>query len=117
MQILERIFVKKYLIVFDFNRRNRHQMVIAKVTRGIGYTRIETEAGGAARRIGPNDIRDKRRRDGREDEWARRRVMAKGRQASGNPPTPRAPDKSGQSDCPTIEERETSRYHAKQETD
>lgn len=43
--------------------------------------------------------------------------MAKGRQASGNPPTPRAPDKSGQSDCPTIEERETSRYHAKQETD
>ena len=43
--------------------------------------------------------------------------MAKGRQASGNPPTPRAPDKSGQSDCPTIEEGETSRYHAKQETD
>ena len=43
--------------------------------------------------------------------------MAKGRQASGNPPTPRAPDKSGQSDCPTIEEKETSRYHAKQETD
>ena len=31
--------------------------------------------------------------------------MAKGRQASGNPPTPRAPDKSGQSDCPTIEEK------------
>ena len=45
--------------------------VIAKVTRGIGYTRIEAEAGGAARRIGPNDIRDNRRRDGREGELAR----------------------------------------------
>jgi len=33
--------------------------------------RIEAEAGGAARRIGPNDIRDNRRRDGREGELAR----------------------------------------------
>jgi len=39
--------------------------VIAPVTRRMGYTRIEAEAGGAARRIGPNDIRDNRRRDGR----------------------------------------------------
>ena len=40
-------------------------------TRRRGYTRIEAEAGGAARRIGPNDIRDNRRRDGREGELAR----------------------------------------------
>ena len=32
----------------------------------MGYTRIETEAGGAARWIFPNAIRDNRRRDGRE---------------------------------------------------
>ena len=32
---------------------------------------IETEAGGAARRISPNDIRDNRRRDGREGKYAR----------------------------------------------
>ena len=35
----------------------------------MGYTRIEAEAGGAARRIGPNDIRDNS--DGREGELAR----------------------------------------------
>ena len=38
-------------------------------TPRMGYTRIEPEAGGAARRIGPNDIRDNRRRDGREGEY------------------------------------------------
>ena len=65
----------------------------------------------------PNTIRDNRRRNGREGERARRRVIAKGRQASGNPPTPRAQDKSGQSDCPVMKERETPRYHAERETD
>ena len=50
-------------------------------------------------------------------EGARRRVIERGRQASGNPPTPRAPDKSGQSDCPVMKERETPRYHAERETD
>ena len=39
--------------------------------RRMGYTRIEAEASGAARRIGPNDIRDNRRRDGREGELDR----------------------------------------------
>ena len=33
-----------------------------------GYIRIEHEAGGAAQRIYPNDIRDNRRCDGREGE-------------------------------------------------
>lgn len=42
------------------------------------YTRIETEAGGAARRICPNIIRDNRRCDGREGEsFARRERTAK----------------------------------------
>ena len=40
-------------------------------TRGRGYARIEAEAGGAARRIYPNTIRDNRRRDGREGEHTR----------------------------------------------
>ncbi len=34
----------------------------------MGYDSIEAEAGGAARRIYPNTIRDNRRRDGREGE-------------------------------------------------
>jgi hypothetical protein len=37
------------------------------------YTRIEPEAGGAARRIYRNDIPGNRRRDGREGEWSARR--------------------------------------------
>ena len=45
-----------------------------------GYDRIEAEAGGAARRIYPNTIRDNRRRDGREGELARRREIEGERQ-------------------------------------
>ena len=59
----------------DSIRRNRP-------TCGIGYIRIEPEAGGAARRICPNDIRDNRRRDGREGELALRRVVERGRRRS-----------------------------------
>ena len=54
----------------QYNRQNRKSTAgkQQKIMRGIGYTRIEAEAGGAARRIYPNDIRDNRRRDGREGE-------------------------------------------------
>ena len=35
-------------------------------TLRMGYDRIETERAGRHGRLGPNDIRDNRRRDGRE---------------------------------------------------
>ena len=38
------------------------------------------------------------------------------KKGEGKPPTPRAPNRSGQSDCPVMKERETPRYHAEQET-
>ncbi len=49
----------------DFNGRNKRSL---RSLKGTYYTRIEAEAGGAAWRIYPNDIRDNRRRDGREGE-------------------------------------------------
>ena len=60
-----------------------------------GYDRIEAEAGGAARRIYPNTIRDNRRRDGREGELARRREIEGERQARAKPPYARAQTRAG----------------------
>ena len=61
----------------------------------MGYARIEAEAGGRARRICPNDIRDNRRRDGREGELARRREIEGERQARAKPPYARAQTRAG----------------------
>ena len=67
----------------------------------MGYARIEAEAGGRAR--GERDARANG-------------PHAEGGQRGLNRHMPEH-YKSGQSDCPAIEERETPRYHAEQETD